>query len=379
MGIFSQNYRPGFNNYVVEAAEGYGGPGAAAKIMIECQQNDMALFKGLISSDFHAAYAAANGSVTESTLITEGAVADFFKKIKEMFLKLIEKIKGLVKSFMTKFAAVFVKDGKELVNKYSKQIKENIRNKKMKMDEMTYKMHEGVTNYINGKKVFAFTFNENDLLFKSVKTADKASWTDEQIDKEAVTVLNKLGLQCSEPSDLNEELRENYIGDIEEEEGYNITLNSKIEEILKGSAKLIRDAESAQRKAEKLCNNNIKEADKKMSEASKKYSDLKGDEDVAVKTSKEWHKNLTEVYYKFATLDQAAISTIMSFQLEYLKTIAKDARSLYIKAASRRAVAKEDAVLFDVIDEANAYEVDMMFDCPISENYSYDEIMDMIY
>lgn len=365
MGIFSQNYRPGFNNYTVEAAEGYGGPGADSKIMLECYQNDMALFEGLISSDFHAAYAAINGSVTESTVITEGAIGDFFKKIKEMFLKLIEKIKGLVKSFMTKFVAVFIKDNKELVKKYHKQVMANLNDKTKKMNEMTFKMHKNVyeSDYIN-----IITIKDFDLLYdktmketRGITDAQKFNDMKDTLEEETINDLNKiLDENITSLSELRASAIKSSLGEEEEFEGYTSKLNTFIEKTLSESSTTLKSAKSAQDEAERKCKKVVNSAESEQ----KKASNLKNGELLYMYDSTQ-ASAYTALMYKAATLDQQVVTSLMGAQLEALKVALKDCRAVYIKAAARRAV-REDALLFDMIDEASNYEVDTMFE---SEDY----------
>lgn len=369
MGIFSQNYRPGFNNYTVEAAEGYGGPGADSKIMLECYQNDMALFEGLISNDFRAAYATINGSVTESTVITEGAIGDFFKKIKEMFLRLIEKIKGLVKSFMTKFVAVFIKDNKELVRKYHKQVMGNLNDKTKKMEDMTFKMHknvyelEGVPNIseLTGRVPSMFEEIKKDYA-EVTGTVEEINKAKDEMEDQLIDELNKGFDESSIDSltQLKQALIKEMIGDVEEFEGYSSSFNTKIETLLTNASTTLRNAKKAQDDAERKCKKNIT-----LAEAEQKKADKLKDGETLNGLDASTASAYTGLLYKAATLDQQTVSALMGATLEALKIGLKDCRAVYIKAAARRAV-KEDAVLFDMIDEASNYEVDTMFE---SEDY----------
>lgn len=371
MGIFSQNYRPGFNNYTVEAAEGYGGPGADSKIMLECYQNDMALFEGLIASDFHAAYAAINGSVTESTVITEGAIGDFFKKIKEMFLKLIEKIKGLVKSFMIKFVAVFIRDNKQLVRKYHKQVMANLNDRTKKMDEMTFKAHEYVIREDGSMADFnklVAEFTKDDTLMEDAykkraqfKTSQQINDLRDNVEDYAVEKLNQMfDLSINSISELKSALLEDALGEVTEITGYTDSLNRDIETALTNGSKTINALKRGQSKTESMCKKNIKFAEDEQKKADKlKEGETLYGYDASTASA------YTSYFYKLATIDQTWMTAFIGVELEYVKVALKEARSVYIKAAARRAV-KEDAVLFDMIDEASNYEVDTMFE---SEDY----------
>lgn len=365
MGIFSTNSRPSFAKYEVLAAEGYGGPGAGYKVMVECYQNDMALFNGLIQHDFNEAYAGINESYE---VVTEGAVGDFFKKLKEFFLKLIEKIKGIFKSFMTKFLAVFIRDNKELVKKYHKQVVKNLNDGKLK--EMPFKAHEGFL-YIDDmdtKDIFSDTgiYEETFKKFSGPnKTAqDMRDYKEKYFDNDEA-LLAKLGV--SEIGEFEEEFVENAIGEVKEFEGYTDSMNSKIEAILTNGAKVLKGLKDAQTKADKLCKRNIslvENAQKKFGEIDKDktytWKTKTGDTDISLTRTGEVGSALTALLYQAALADQTFVTKLSNVTISTFKTILKECRATYVKAASFRGV-KEDALMY-VIDEASNYEVDMVFE-----------------
>ena len=121
MGIFSQNYTS--SHIDVVANESYVGTAGAYRAMCEGYQNSYAIFESCIGLDFMEA-AVFNEGVDEMEfmVVQENFVTDFFTKIKEFLLKLLEKIKGIIKSFITRVVGTFTSDGKTLVNKYKTDI-----------------------------------------------------------------------------------------------------------------------------------------------------------------------------------------------------------------------------------------------------------------
>lgn len=125
MGIFSTNrYSSVGSNVVIEAAEGYHGEIGAAIAMLEGYQNDMALFNGIIATDFQEACLIQEGASAEEVyILQEGALKGAWEKLKEFFKKLGEKIKGIFHAFIAKLDSVFMKDSKKFYDKYAQEIR----------------------------------------------------------------------------------------------------------------------------------------------------------------------------------------------------------------------------------------------------------------
>ena len=124
MGIFSTNrYGSVGTDVVIEAAEGYHGEIGAAIAMIEGYQNDMALFNGIIMTDFQESALIQEGaSAEEIYVLQEGALSGAWQKIIEFFKKLGEKIKGIFHAFIAKMDSIFMKDANAFYKKYLKDI-----------------------------------------------------------------------------------------------------------------------------------------------------------------------------------------------------------------------------------------------------------------
>ena len=372
MGIFSQNNKPGLGFATVEAAAGYGGVDAGAKIKLEGYQNDMALFTAIIESDFNAAKAEHEGALTESSVITEGTVANIFTKIKEFFKKLWEKLKGLIQSFMVKFVAVFVRDNKELVKKYHKTIVKQLANSKKQYEEMEYKMSEGYYKYLKGElKIDAIDPNAVVDIYDPVKFRNDSSdltLIKEKFDENVIKTLNtKLKIDISELSELKKALTEEYIGDKEIYTGYNSSLNAVIEDELIKGTKTIKAAESEKKSADKKCKKLIQGAEKMQRESDKLEDVDKGIKEATIKGA--------NASYYAATQIQTVLTDFATWKLSFLKGALKEIRSLYVKAVSRRDSVKEDAELLDaIIDEAVEYDVESMFEAEVEADLNDDDL-----
>ena len=120
MGIFTNNthYGVGGVDYgeQLPALEGYDAVGGCAMAMLEVQQNDLELFKGIIAEDCKEAIA-----VNEGYEVVNESAKDILNKLKEIFMKLLQKIKGIFKAFIAKLTST-IGPGKQVYNKYVKQI-----------------------------------------------------------------------------------------------------------------------------------------------------------------------------------------------------------------------------------------------------------------
>lgn len=120
MGIFTNNthYGVGGVDYgeQLPALEGYDAVGGCAMAMLEVQQNDLELFKGIIAEDCKEAIA-----VNEGYEVVNESAKDILNKLKEIFMKLLQKIKGIFKAFIAKLVGTFGPN-KSIYDKYNKQI-----------------------------------------------------------------------------------------------------------------------------------------------------------------------------------------------------------------------------------------------------------------
>lgn len=120
MGIFTNNthYGVGGVDYgeQLPALEGYDAVGGCAMAMLEVQQNDLELFKGIIAEDCREAIA-----VNEGYEVVNESAKDILNKLKEIFMKLLQKIKGIFKAFIAKLTGT-IGPGKQVYTKYVKQI-----------------------------------------------------------------------------------------------------------------------------------------------------------------------------------------------------------------------------------------------------------------
>ena len=126
MGIYTNTDRFNTNNDVydyaseIAANEAYTAAVGCAQILLDNQKNDRALFESVIYNDVAEVNAFYNEGVQ---VVNENAITNVFKKIIEMFKKLLAKIKGVFMSVITRISTA-LSDGDKLVKKYDKKIQD---------------------------------------------------------------------------------------------------------------------------------------------------------------------------------------------------------------------------------------------------------------
>ena len=142
MGTFSQYAMTGATSLgePIVANESYIGAIGAYECMEESCRNDRAIFEHVLGCDFAEAMAN-HGAITESDfdVLNEASGTGIFSKVIEFFRKLGEKIKGIIQNAIDKITAMCTKDGKELYNKFKKQINEKMSDGTYSPDHFKYK------------------------------------------------------------------------------------------------------------------------------------------------------------------------------------------------------------------------------------------------
>lgn len=399
MGLFSniENTSLG-TNYDVPADESYTYPNGFARIMSEAAQNDLNLFSALIARDFEEAAMIQEGyGGFSEEVITEG-VTDIFKKIKEMFLKLLAKIKGIFKSFMAKFDSVFMKDSKDYYEKYKKYVNAagiNWSDFKCKV-QMPKKRVSDFTLPITEKDWNDMIDNIGETVANFNKKAVEVLKED---DKALINLLNLTGTKISEASDFDKEFHELYFDD-EETIDEHQKLKDMVEPILYGGEKyhktIKKDLDMFDRAVKKIVNHMDKIADDARKKTpTSKFDGMKAGSNVAdvdVKISNidgsdvaYTHRKTKDIvkvkdidnYLPFANavsdlahIYQNAATKIHVAFLNEVKFEAKQARSIYaalvayaLKGKNKTGSANEGVEsLIVVAKEAAEYEFDSDFE-----------------
>ena len=269
MGIFSTNrYGSVDTDVVIEAAEGYHGEIGAAIAMIEGYQNDMALFNGIIMTDFQESALIHEGASAEEVyVLQEGALSGAWEKIKQFFKKLGEKIKGIFHAFIAKMDSVFMKDANAFYKKYIKDInqKKSWKDFKCKVKPVKVNTGEVALGFDDGNGVKSLSIQEGDK-----KALD--NW-DSEIEYEKVVAgyVSKLagkGIQNS--TEFKKEYMETIFDDEEVKDDWNSSdiTGGYVGTFLKDKETL-KTIEKANKETEKAIKNIIAAIEKEQSDLAK--------------------------------------------------------------------------------------------------------------
>lgn len=248
-----------FAGVTVEAAEGYDHDYAGMQSLIEGYQNDFALFKGAIYSDIKENAMIHEGASVEDVMaLQEGAISDFFNKIKEFFKKLWAKIKAIFKGFIAKFDSMFMKSGKALLKKYKKDIEM----KDTSELEVSFSKPKGAIQ-IDATSISVSVMDETDPK-KALENFDA--------DDEACAEAGKLfkGFKITSMSDFDKELHDHFFEDKDDVKWSEI--RSEVYTVLEND-KLVKDTKKSADNIDKTMAEIIKQINKAESEYTKEFKD----------------------------------------------------------------------------------------------------------
>ena len=185
----------------IPMAEGYDCSYGASLALVEAARNDYSMFRAMVEADYKEmsiCRESADAVVMEGEMnaLQEAVGGGIFKKIADLFRKLVGKVKGIFHTFMSKVNGIAMKD-KDLVKKYQKEVltKKNIGKLEVKWRKAKGS-HQSVT-------------------FGEIDTADfkKAEgWAEDAWDR------TKVYLNSSVNADSMEEYRKEYVSTVLEDE-----------------------------------------------------------------------------------------------------------------------------------------------------------------
>lgn len=388
MGIYTQGINRVTGYEELSVAEGYEGEMGLYQIALENIQNDMALFEAVLISDFNEVAAMNEGAETDVQIYVESTGMGFLEKIKKYLKMAYEKVKGLIKSFITNLTNVVIRDNKKFVEKY--------RNEVLKKDLAKMKFKWAMCKE-NKDSVIPKVLNPGELIDRTMTKAEKE-------DSLAVTVqdLNtvisnggyeKLGdmIQDAKSEETKNKLLTNTFGfkvqhntllkdvidalynEKDEHEGLSSALLSNIMSVLTESKTTLKNLNDANKNVDKLYNKRLKVIDdfrKKFSNmvpsggsTSAKNSDG-NDKDVKV-SSDEANNVVKYSNYMYASVqtEQDVVSKTLGTSLNIIKSKIKESRSLFARAAAYNPkAANEDTELLDAVEDDEEHVMEEAFE-----------------
>lgn len=370
MGMFSPNRTTLGSEIDVVANESYVGAAGAYRAMCEGYQNSYAIFEKCIELDFMEAAVVNEGvSETEFAVIQENFVTDFFAKIKDFLVKLMEKIKGIVKSFIDKVVGTFTKDGKTLVNKYKAQIlKKDLSKMKYKYAKprgKEIKITDGLDKYVQSEKdIFMNCRNSLDKL--SATYDDKYKYNDnvedqlkkvnEKIDDNSYleeALGASIGASSIEMSDYAKEAKEYLFEDTEKEDENAGSLVSDIMLVLTQTKQQVKDLEHEEKEHNKKINEIIKKIDETQKAVRDKLPDSDSNTDKKYTRINKYLNTASRLNSQLSTY----VTKVFAVSIEMKKFHFAQCKRIWVQMASYNPkTVKEDAMLIEAIGEAAEYE-----------------------
>lgn len=340
----------------IPMAEGYDGAEGIALALVESARNDYAMFRAMLDADARELSLRKNGYVSESEImaLTEATGGSIFKKIADLFKKLVAKIKSIFSNFIARFRGLYMKD-KDLVKKYGSQIirKSNIGNLEVKWRK------------VKGDPSFETLTTKYDIdseLAGFEKQVSAATW-DSDVDKRW---NNMTGSDSA--SEYKEDLEEK-IWEDESPETYKISELGGIRRIVNefdGGQKAISKLESNIKKFTSRLDKKVKEYEKKSNEAAKEY--LKVADNDPSKSTKEAESEKASHEYDMAVVLNDAALIYANVQIDTVKIYYKQLKAAFMKAATaNNDKLEESAIYAQAVAEAAEQEVEDVISGAISK------------
>lgn len=336
----------------IPMAEGYDCSYGASLALVESARNDLAMFQALVHADYKemAICKESTGVMQEGEIsaLHEAVGGGIFKKIAELFRKLVAKVKAIFHSFMAKINGLVMKD-KDLVKKYQGELA-----RKHNLDKLEVKFRKPK----HGSSVGALDFNV-------AENFDKASGWNEDSWERVRKYLDP------DADSVNEFIKAKIDDELEEED--TVTLGSIggwrgvadfLTKYTSESKKMQNDINKATTELEKL----VKEYNKKAGEAAKASV---ADKDNADKTAAVENANKE---YDMAQAYQTAVLANLQALTQIATIEYKQNKAAFMKAvAANEKKLEESAILLDAIAEAAEEEVDNVIQSALSD----EEISDL--
>lgn len=344
----------------IPMAEGYNGAEGIALALVESARNDYAMFRAMLDADARELSLRKNGYVSESEImaLTEATGGSIFKKIADLFKKLVAKIKGIFSNFIARFRGLYMKD-KDLVKKYGNQIirKSNIGNLEVKWR----KLKSG-----NSFETIAKMYDSADnTVDEAIDKIDSQQW-DTDVAKRWNKVTDDGTIDSA--ADYREKCMEEAFED-DSPETYKISEIGGIRKIInefETASKLISKMESNVKKITLKLDKKVKEYDKKANDAAKEYRQV-ADNDPEKSTKKTESETASHEYDMAVVVNDFTLAEC-NVNIEVTKIYYKQLKAAFMKAATaNNDKLEESAIYAQAVAEAAEQEVEDVISGAISK------------
>lgn len=326
----------------IPMAEGYDASYGPALALVETARNDYAMFNAMLEADWNeiAICKESSGVVQEGEILSlqEAVGGGIFKKIAELFRKLIAKIKSIFHNLIARLHSLHMKD-KDLVKKYEKEIY-----RKTKLGNLEVKW----------RKVKEHPLDKYDASVVSNIPNDLNKFAEDHKDD----VSERLNVYSQKYLNVDfDELEETLTDAIFEDED-----TVKISEIdggirgimtfLSGYSSNLSKFQSTCRKYETGLNRLVKDADKN---AGEKIKQMKGDNPTATEADVTKANHAYDMTVAYQTVQLKALSVITKLiTMEY-----KQNKAAFMKAVTANDKKLDESVIYaEAVAEAAEQEVE---------------------
>lgn len=331
----------------IPMAEGYDCSYGASLALVESARNDLAMFQALVHADYKemAICKESTGVMQEGEIsaLHEAVGGGIFKKIAELFSKLVAKVKAIFHSFMAKINGFAMKD-KDLVKKYQGELA-----RKRNIDKLEVKWRK-VKGDVPGTD--------------SIKFNESEGWAEDSWDR-----VKKL---MGKDVDSVDGYIKAVIDDALEEED-TVTLGSiggwrAAAKFISDYAKTANELKTTINKTTSSLEKLVKEYDSKAAAAAKASVEDKDNQDK-IKAVDDANKA-----YDMAQAYQTTVLALLNATQKYNTILYKQNKAAFMKAvAANEKKLAESAVYLDAIAEAAEDEVDNVINSALSD----EEISDL--
>lgn len=359
----------------VEAAYGYDKEYSAMQTLVECNQNELTLFTGLIQTDFQEASMIHEGaSIEDIHSLQESVIGDFFKKLKDLFMKLLSKIKAIFHGFIAKFDSVFMKSSKAFAKKYRQEILTK------DLGDATIQYSKPIKRDFVIQKSITIGLKSPNLDAKQIANALENFDADEN----ETHYLKELTGVDANPEDFEKEYHD-AMYDNEEEVDLKDVVSESLN-ILQGQDDLVKRVKKANDVLEKQIQDIVKDINKMDSDFSKSIKDTNDYDNKTLsmsvlsnkdrKLTRGWNisddqykgdkdNSAIQIRQKIITLlsrkaaaCQRAVTKVTAGTIREAKFGGSQARRVVAKAVAAKGVSHESAYL-TAVEEAAAYEAEL--------------------
>lgn len=352
----------------VIANEDYQGEVGAYAILAENVQNDLAMFNSMIVGDFMESKAIHESASTDQlSVLVENAGVGLLDNIKAFLKKAYEKIKGLIKSFITNLQTIVTRDNAKLVEKHRKAVftkdlsklkfswstckddkdavyPRSIKETGMIIDGLQKELVNN-TNQINS----ATNIDVHNLIgLVDNNDLDELSRNIKDTETKAKIIASAIGISGSGKLDYNSltsSAIENLFDEKDEMEGMSNRLRDNIMQSLSTSKDVLKGLKDAEKKLDNHYNKEIKKIDKLRNEFTSMVPSG-GNVGEHKITSEQASKAVRGINYIYDGLKVYQETTTKSINttMSIIKFKIKESRAAYARAAAYRSVGEEGEI-----------------------------------